>query len=767
MQAETISGQNFISRQEEIMEAFEKGRVELAQQCPEGVLPSLAIIRKFCSNLNTNDIIEFSSALGALDEYVTQNPFRSGVVLGQNPNVIQWLHKYSEVSFFATSIMKIVGYISSSIKFCPSTEERIASLFVDKAGKYLEESTSHGAELCQYSLLVWLGRGNWTEKISEGILEGLFKEGKKFHEGVCKEKATLSLSYALNSLPQHKALLMLPKVLALSLIFQPKTEFIFPVQPSLEQLIKSNKDKAILILTDLLQDEKELYDLILSNCTKFRSVYFISSILGLCSRNLKNSFFDKGGREVYFRMLRRCELLGKVPKIYIFLEDEGLIQSLDSESEKLIIDVTNRIINEGTNHQLSDKISLFKKALFERRNKRDNNRPEYNTVSKVFKEKETAEIVMKGLVTNIWREETMRSNNLVIEVKNKLKKRSVEIDLSSPGLGSARSNKSSKSFFFGDTQDEDPVPQPKFQPELQLESAVSSKLPSLYSYDYKKELWTKDINELMESHHLYNKKLKRMELGQTNDIRLVYHRRIDCRRKLYFALQEVDTRQDKIVLQAAVYSPHTRKLFYKRVVKVIERLEEGRPYYEKDFVTLCKTNDDFKVVLLDKVDGVYKLLYFSLMRRGEIKEFVGLEEIFSSRGIQFDTRRTFSLASGMNRVIVGCRHMLAIFGIESKQLVFKATIPEIGFGISRIRLLDIQANLCLVLGYAAREFCIINLDFKKIYHFVFEWLQANQVITEVEIDENIMIYLIEDSKRRCSSLYLKGEEESSTPKLAK
>jgi hypothetical protein len=290
------------------------------------------------------------------------------------------------------------------------------------------------------------------------------------------------------------------------------------------------------------------------------------------------------------------------------------------------------------------------------------------------------------------------------------------------------------------------------------------KKASLYSYDCRRELNTKDIGDLMKSFYQYNSKTKRIEFYKNKETRLVYHRKIHDRKGLYFAVLEINNRVDLILLNAIVYSPHMRKVFVNTNIKTMERLNnEGRPFYEKDFVTLCSTTtasgrEDHLIVILDKQNGVNKLLYKPLLEKGELQEFPGFEELFASYGTQFDSMRSLTLSSGLDAVLVGCKHLLAVFSTSNNKLVFNTMVNDIGFTMSRVRLLDKMTNTFLVLGYVAKEFNIINLVHKKIYNFVFEWLESNQLINEVEIDENIMVYLIEDSKRKHSSIYIRDND---------
>jgi len=582
--------------------------------------------------------------------------------------------------------------------------------------------------------------------------------------------------------------------MSLSLIFQQKTDFVYTLQSYLIDLVQSHKGKASMVLMDLVSTQSELKRKLLKKCTKLRSILFVSRVLSEADPELARQFFNLGGRQLYIDMLKSHLDKNKLPNIYIFLEDEDLLKVMNPEQERVISEISNRITNGVVRYQLVDKMSNFNKALYSTKAMKSSSRREFTNISKVFKAKETAEIVMKGLVSNFWKESAMQSNNLVIEVKNKKKRRSVEIEMHSPRSASVKSDrsaykstKSGKSFVFHDTMDEEPTTSEKvfFTPQKgprrlfkeegnKLCSEISKKpkrKPTLYSYDSLRELSTKDIADLVESFYQYNVKTKRIEIYRNKATRLVYHRRLDSDQGLYFAVLEIDNRVDLILLNAIVYSPHMRKVFMSNTIKTMERVNhEGRPFYEKDFVTLCSTRSDdgiadHLIVVLDKQEGVNKLLYKSLLRREESTEVPEFEQIFTSHGITFDSMRSFTLSSGLNTVLVGCKHLLAVFEAKNNTLAFKTVISDIGFTLSRIRLLDRLTNTYLVLGYAAREFNIVNLSSKKMYNFVFEWLQSNQTITEVEIDDNIMVYLIEDSKRKHSSIYIRDNDEEASDHL--
>lgn len=254
--------------------------------------------------------------------------------------------------------------------------------------------------------------------------------------------------------------------------------------------------------------------------------------------------------------------------------------------------------------------------------------------------------------------------------------------------------------------------------------------------------------------------------GKT-DIRVVYHRRLVNKRGLYFGVFEIDdSNSDYIYLDGVVYSPNMRRIFVSVPLKRFQRNQQGgTPYYEQDFLTLCTTTTpqgarDHLMVLLDKSAGKYKLLYNSLqLRQKQAKEFPHFESIFTSWSVNMDSSRSFTLASGNEHVLVGCKHLLAVFHAAQGELTFKHVIADTGFGISRIRLLDYPTSTFILFGYASREFNIVNLAAKKVYNFVFEWLQASQAITEVELDKNLMVYLVEDRKRRKSSVFFREETQ--------
>lgn len=820
---------------------FALGKASLrGKSTASGVIPSLVIIRRHINQLDTADRAEFAFHLGAVVEFVDLNFLRSAIMLGQNPNMVDWLFKWCDETEFQTPILKIVGLIATTVRFSTGCEAKIKELFLPKVVEFIRrlstqkkvlrkltlpklgmdsdtesgspkkkrnaevsflEEADEGAALVNYCLLVLekykesvapevtseLSTAVFTALECVGSIFGRLRKGE--FRTLINDKMNCILKWIAPLLPADTALLKLGDLVALSLVYQQKTDFVYTLQAYLSELIQANQGKCSMVLMDLLSDPADFKHKIIANCTKLRSVLFVSSVLAEANPALKRHFFKLGGRELYIEMLRHHLAKNKMPNVYIFLEDDDLLKEMTDEQEAVVSEVTNRITNGVIRYQLAQKMTAFNRALYNSQANKRSHRPEFATVSKVFKAKETAEVVMKGLVSNFWKENSAQCNNLVIEVKNKKKRRSVEIEMNSPGPSSVKSDrsafkstKSGKSFIFHDTMDEEPLVENKqffapqkplrtdFTPPGTLKTLTAAHRPkkraTLYSYDSQRELSTKDISDLMDSFYLYNSKSRRIEVYRNKETRLVYHRRIHSDKGLYFAVLEIDNKVDLILLNAVVYSPHMRKIFMNNTIKTMERVNhEGRPFYEKDFVTLCATTSDHGstdhlIVVLDKHDGVNKLLFKSLLRRKELEEVPNFEQIFVSYGAQFDSMRSFTLSSGLNTVLVGCKHLLAVFEANHNTLAFKTVISDIGFTLSRIRLLDRLTNTYLVLGYAARQFNIVNLSHKKIYNFVFEWLQTNQTITEVEIDDNIMIYLIEDSKRKHSSIYIRDQEAS-------
>lgn len=818
---------------------FALGKASLkANSSATGVIPSLAIIRKHINDLNTEVRGEFAFNLGAVVQFVDLNFLRSAIMLGQNLKLIDWLFRWVDQVEFQVPIMKIVGLIAATVKFSLGCEVRIRELFLAKAisfikkqpgqKKYLRKLTLQklGIEcdtensspqkekepevtfpeyideriaLLVYSLLV-VEKNRDTmapevaSELSLSILSSLELVGPTFGKlqkselrTLINDKINCVLKWVVPLVPEPAAVLKLGDLIALSLIFQQKTDFVYTLQAYLLQLVQANLGKSSMVLMDLVNNQAELRTKVLANCTKLRSVLFVSRVLAEADPALARQFFNLGGRELYIEMLRSHLDKDKMPNIYIFLEDQDLLRSMTAEQEDIISEVSNRITNGAVRYQLVDKVSNFNKALYNIKALRRAYRPEFTNISKVFKAKETAEIVMNGIVSNFWKENSLQSNNLVIEVKNKRRRRSVEIEMSSPGPASVKSDrsaykstKSGSSFLFHDTMDEEPFVEGRqhFSPNKQPRDSTSAKASqadlrlvmrpkkkaNLYSYDSQRELSTKDISDLVDSFYQYNSKSKRIEIYHNKETRLVYHRRIHSDKGLFFGVLEIDNQVDLILLNAIVYSPHRRKIFVNSTIKTMERVNhEGRPFYEKDFVTLCSTttesgSTDHLIVVLDKCEGINKLLYKPLLGRDEISEVPAFEQIFISHGAHFDSMRSFTLSSGLNTVLVGCKHLLSVFEAKHNTLAFKTVVSDIGFTLSRIRLLDRLTNTYLLLGYAAREFNIMNLSHKKMYNFVFEWLQSNQTITEVEIDDNIMIYLIEDSKRKHSSVYIRDKD---------
>ena len=818
---------------------FALGKASLKENSSAtGVIPSLAIIRRHINDLNTEVRGEFAFNLGAVLQFVDLNFLRSAIMLGQNLKLIDWLFRWVDQVEFQVPIMKIVGLIAATVKFSLGCEVRIRELFLAKAisfikkqpgqKKYLrkltlpklgiecdnENSSPQKAKepevtfpeyidekiaLLVYSLLV-IEKNRDTmapevaSELSLPIVSSLELVGPTFGKlrkselrTLINDKINCVLKWVAPLVPELAAVLKLGDLIALSLIFQQKTDFVYTLQAYLLQLVQANLGKSSMVLMDLVNNQVELRTKVLANCTKLRSVLFVSRVLAEADPALARQFFNLGGRELYIEMLRSHLEKDKMPNIYIFLEDQDLLRSMTAEQEDIISEVSNRITNGAVRYQLVDKMSNFNKALYNMKALRRAYRPEFTNISKVFKAKETAEIVMNGIVSNFWKENSLQSNNLVIEVKNKRKRRSVEIEMSSPGHASVKSDrsaykstKSGSSFLFHDTMDEEPIVEGRqhFSPNKQPRDSTSAKASqadlglvmrpkkkaNLYSYDSQRELSTKDISDLVDSFYQYNSKSKRIEIYHNKETRLVYHRRIHSDKGLFFGVLEIDNQVDLILLNAIVYSPHRRKIFVNSTIKTMERVNhEGRPFYEKDFVTLCSTttesgSTDHLIVVLDKCEGINKLLYKPLQGRDEISEVPAFEQIFISHGAQFDSMRSFTLSSGLNTVLVGCKHLLSVFEAKHNTLTFKTVVSDIGFTISRIRLLDRVTNTYLLLGYAAREFNIMNLSHKKMYNFVFEWLQSNQTITEVEIDDNIMIYLIEDSKRKHSSVYIRDKD---------
>jgi hypothetical protein len=823
-----------------VIDHLERGKLSLRTESSEtGVLSSLSVIRKHILGLDTTDLASFTFNLGAVIEFLDMKFLRSAIMLGQNPKILEWLHKYIQFKELQLPIVKVVGLISVTAKFSKQIDEQIRELFLPHIYQLIKETNSKKrrpkrltleniddidmgsnevwretskpvanlieevdpiAGLLMYcTLIVDKSKQALTEEeqvlLAEDLLCSLDVISPAFAKVVKGDlKTALNtcinkvLKWIASTLPVDTIILKLPDFMMLSLVFQQKTDFVYTLQGQLEEVIKNNKEKASLVLMDLLSDKADLRNYILAHCTKLRSVLFVSTLCTSANPQLTKYFFKAGGRQVYMQILARHMKTDKIPNVYIFLEDEELVQSMTSEEEILIKEVVNRITNSGViRYQLSDRMTNFNKALKKRLAGQNKLQPEFTLYSKVFKAKETAEIVMKGIVNNIWKENSAQSNNLIIEVKNKKKRRSVEIELMSPGASSVKSGhsgikstKSGKSFFFNDTMDEEPsesqkeatpLSRPKAKllpdsspPQNAADRPKKQKSASLYSYDCRRELSTRDIANLMDSFYQFNAKSRRIEMYRGKETRLVYHRRMADGKGLYFALLEVNNGVDLILLNAVVYSPHMRKVFVNSNVKTMERLNvEGRPFYEQDFVTLCTTKtssgrEDHLIVILDKQQGVNKLLYKPLLQKGQLQEYPNFEELFASYGTHFDSMRSLTLSSGLGAVLVGCRHLLAVFSANNNSLAFSTMVSDIGFTLSRIRLLDKASSTFLVLGYVAREFNIINLSHKKIYNFVFEWLEANQLISEVEIDENIMVYLIEDSKRKHSSIYIRDND---------
>lgn len=825
---------------QDLLELLERGKLSLrAESSASGVLSSLSVIRKHISRLDTEDIAEFSLNLGAVIEFINLKFLRSAIMLGQNPKILEWLYKHINSGELQLYIIKVVGLIAVTVRFSRQIDDHIRELFVpvvcrivrdslpkkqrlkklsldridfdeESLGElrvqkivpelaFLEDSDS-SAGLLMYCLLI-LDKGKESlspeaqVQVAEDLLSAVEVIANTFPR-VQKSELKTILNNSINSVlkwivtivPTETLILRLPQFMMISLVFQLKTDFVYTLQGQLEEVIKQNKEKASLVLADLLSDKLELRNKILVHCTKLRSILFISTLLSTADPHLTKSFFRSGGRSVYMQILARHLSEDKTPNIYIFLEDEDLVQSMTAKEQELIQEVVKRITNAGViRYQMADRLTSFNKALSKRVTSQSKHQPEFMVYSKVFKAKETAEIVMKGIVNNIWKENAPQSNNLIIEVKNKKQHRSVEIDLTSPAAFSANSSRSAikstqsgNSFQFKNTMVEGPCDRnlqgksvvdsmnmSTVEPSITIDSlqrTSKKKKASLYSYDSRRELFTKDIGELMSSFYQYNSRTKTIDFYHDKETRLVYHRRIHDGKGLYFAVLEINNQVDLILLNAIVYSPHMRKVFVNTNIKTMERLNnEGRPFYEKDFVTLCTTTTsrgrlDYLIVILDKQEGVNKLLYNPLLSKGILQEYPDFEEVFTSYGTQFGSMRSLTLSSGLDSVLVGYKHLLAVFSANSNKLVFNTMVSDIGFTLSRIRLLDKQTNTFLVLGYVTREFNIINLAHKRIYNFVFEWLESNQLITEVEIDENIMVYLIEDSKRKHSSIYIRDND---------
>lgn len=806
---------------------------------PEGMISSLTVIREHINKLNTDNASQFAHHLGAILEFVNLNYFRSSIMLGQNPTFFNCLYKFVDKVDLQTYIMKIVGLVAITVKFSAPVEEAIRTLFLSVALEFVQRVTSSKRLFKKRTLPkldLELASREQTKEDDEGnqveFIEEIDEEGarvlysllviEKNKEHIRTESAIefaisgltslefigsafrklkrgdllSALNESINNLlkwmapliPAQTAVLRLPEFIMVSLVFQQKTDFVYSLQTYLEELIVTNKGKAAVVLMDLLCDEVEFKKKILVGCTKLRSILFVSRILKAADPELANNFFDRGGREKYMGLLRKCLVKDKFPKIYIFLEDETLLTKMTCDEEMIITAIMNKIINGVVRYQFVERIANFNKALHSIKASKQRVTPEFTTISKVFRAKETAEVVMKGIVSNIWKENSFQSNNLVIEVKNKRRRKSIEIDLTSPGNGSAKSNrsavkstKSGKTFRFNERVEEDSIEAESFvytpnkvtrdaeksftTPEKPNKVDNFKKKGTLYTYDFHRELTTKDTADLMESFFQYNSTTKRIELYRDKEIRLVYHRKVQSANGLFFALLEINNTVDLILLNAIVYSPHMRKIFLSTNIRKIERMnQEGRPYYERDFVTLCTTSseitgNDHLIVMLDKQDGVNRLLYKPLLKRSDFSEFSDFENIFRSHGTLFNSMRSFTLSSGLNSVLVGCKHLLAVFNVRNNILEFKSMISDTGFTLSRIRLLDRATSTYMILGYVSRQFNIVNLSNKKIYNFVFEWLETNQTISEVEIDENIMVYLIEDSKRKHSSIYIRDNEQ--------
>jgi hypothetical protein len=798
-------------------------------------LPSFLDIMALVDGLNTANLSDFSFNLGRIKWYAEENSLRAGVLLGQDIGFLDWFDRFYNVTSLQTHILQLVGlFLQGQKRPSPQADLKVVHKYLPRAFKRLEEivfqvegtphgrpkflkklslkvetesfqtpcDTSRGLEQSNpraasiiYCLMI-LGKSlkpdyllaHEDKKYEILILQNLMllkddykKIGKGEFKNTIMETVNTLLSIISQTMTPKETKSKLVDLIELSLVYQTRSDFFFTIEGFLMEVVSQNSQEVSLILSTLLNDQKELEARVLSNCMKLRSILFMTKIFGACHKQLAAMFFNLGGRNCYIQIFERCILQEHIPTIYIFLEDEELFKQITPHEEKVIISMWNLIYNSKISYNHQERIAAFIKNLSDLKYKKDNCNKEFVTYSKTFTERETAELTMKGTVSNIWRSNNPAKKNLRIEVKHKKKRQSVELDLTATPV-SNKSKKSRKGFTFDSIDDEPVSPSSKTSenseeiceakdeasktkgPFINTQPKIIRDKQQLYVYDTKRELSSVDVLHKIKGFFGTNPISQKIELVGNYPTSLIYHRRVLESRELYFAVLKVVYDQDIVRLVGLIYCKRKRRInLMIRLKEIADQDVENRHYYENDSITFCTnisedSKNRFYVVLMDRNNGRYRLKYFNLETRQE-NFFEDLEPLFTNEGIKFGGMHTFKIASGHNTILVGCRHLTAIFGFENSVLTFQTMIREIGFRISKYRLMNYEKNCFMILGHVCKDFYIMNLSKRKLFHFCFGWLEDHQSISEVELEENIMVYLIEDNIRKKSSVYMIDDDK--------